>query len=59
MRTGTIDPRYSRMLHRLFDARQIADYKDLIEPNGEEAVKAVEQAREFLTAIQNCCNVKS
>ena len=54
VRTGIIDPRYSRMLHRLFDARQIADYKDLIEPSEEDAVKAVEQAREFLITIRNC-----
>jgi uncharacterized protein (UPF0332 family) len=59
VRSGSIDPRYSRMLHRLFDARQIADYKDLIEPSNEEAIKAVEQAREFLTAIRNCCDVAS
>lgn len=54
VRTGIIDPRYSRMLHRLFDARQIADYKDLIEPSEEDAVNAVEQAREFLITIRNC-----
>lgn len=59
VRSGSIDTRYSRMLHRLFDARQIADYKDLVEPSGEEAIKAVEQAREFLAAIRDCCDVES
>jgi uncharacterized protein (UPF0332 family) len=59
VRTGIIDPRYSRMLHRLFDARQIADYKDLIEPSEEDAVKAVEQAREFLITIRNCSEVSN
>lgn len=54
VRTEIIDPRYSRMLHRLFDARQIADYKELIEPSKEDAVKAVEQDREFLITIRNC-----
>ena len=56
VRTGKLDTRYSRMLHQLFDARQMADYKDMIAPTDEDAIMAVEQAREFLAAIRRCCN---
>jgi uncharacterized protein (UPF0332 family) len=55
VRTGQLDVRYSQMVHQLFDARQIADYKDMVQPTGADAVKAVEQAREFLIAINRLC----
>lgn len=56
VRTGRIDAQHSRTIHRLFDARQTADYKDLATPTQDDAVKAVVQAREFLAAIQRCCD---
>lgn len=41
VKTGTIEPRFSRMLHRLFELRQKADYKELVEIGKEEAEGAV------------------
>jgi uncharacterized protein (UPF0332 family) len=38
---GMIDLRYSRMLHRMFDARQECDYKDMVEVSHEAAVESV------------------
>ena len=56
VRTGKIDAQYSRTIHWLLDARQTADYKDLVTPTQDDADKAVGQAREFLAAIQRCCD---
>ena len=41
---GKMERRFSRMLHRSFEARQKADYKELVELSREEAGEAVTQA---------------
>jgi len=51
-RTGRLGVRYSKMLHELFDARQMADYQDFVEPTDEDARNAVDKAREFVAAIK-------
>ncbi len=49
---GRIESRYSKMLHNLFDMRQKADYKEMVELTSDDATKAVEQAQEFVAAIK-------
>ena len=49
---GRIESRYSKMLHNLFDMRQKADYKEMVELTSDDASKAVEQAQEFVAAIK-------
>lgn len=50
--TGKIDKRFSRIAHRLFDARQEVDYKELVEVPAQEAQKSVGLAKEFLDAVK-------
>jgi len=50
--TEKIDRRYSKMLHRMFDARQECDYKDLVDVTPEEAAESVRLAAEFIRAIK-------
>ncbi len=50
--TGRIDKSYSRMLHKMFNARQESDYKELVELSLEDAAEFVELAREFLEGIK-------
>jgi len=50
--TGKLERRYSRMLHRLFEARQKADYKELVELSAEDSAEAVTQAQEFVSAVR-------
>jgi uncharacterized protein (UPF0332 family) len=50
--TAKIDLRYSKMLHRMFDARQEGDYKDLVEVTQEEAAESVKLAAEFIRTIK-------
>lgn len=52
VRSGKMEPRFSRMLHRLFELRQKADYKELVEIALEDAVNAVRHAGEFVTAVR-------
>lgn len=56
VRPGRMDPRFSRMLHGLFDLRQKADYKEFVAIDQQEAVKAVEQSREFVEVVASECN---
>ncbi|MBI1921269.1 MAG: HEPN domain-containing protein [Geobacter sp.] len=49
---GKMERRFSRMLHRLFVARQKADYKELVELSREQAGEAVAQAKEFVEAVR-------
>lgn len=51
--TGKIEKRYSKLVHRMFDARQEGDYKELVEFTAEDAEGHVNLAREFLEAIRN------
>lgn len=52
VRSGKMEPRFSRMLHRLFELRQKADYKELVEIALEDAVNAVKHAGEFVAAVR-------
>ena len=52
VRSGKMEPRFSRMLHRLFELRQKADYKELVEIALEDAVNAVRHAGEFVAAVR-------
>jgi uncharacterized protein (UPF0332 family) len=52
VRTGTIEKQYSKAFHKAFNARQIADYKELVEVTPEEAEEAIRSARKFLTEIK-------
>lgn len=56
VRPGQMDPRFSRMIHRLFDLRQKADYKELVNIESQEAAEAVAQSREFVFAVASECN---
>lgn len=53
IKTGKIDKHDSEILHRAFDDKQEADYKELIEFPMEKAIEHVEKAKEFLAQIKN------
>ena len=50
--TGRIERQYSKMLHRMFDARQESDYRELVTCSREEADEAVRMARDFVNEIK-------
>ena len=50
--TGKIDKQFSKALHRMFNARQIADYKELVEVSPEEAGDAIKAAKNFIEEIK-------
>lgn len=49
--TGKIDVRCSKILHKMFEARQTLDYKEMAEVTLEEAADHVKAAREFVAAV--------
>jgi len=49
---GKIDKRYSKMLHRMFDARQEIDYKEMVLVSAEEATDATHHADAFIQEIE-------
>jgi len=49
---GKLGREYSRMLHRLFDARQESDYKEFTQLSAEDAADCVRVAEEFLMAVK-------
>jgi uncharacterized protein (UPF0332 family) len=49
---GKLDTRYSKLLHKTFEARQTIDYKELVEVTVEEASGHVKGAREFVDAVK-------
>jgi uncharacterized protein (UPF0332 family) len=49
---GKLDIRYSKILHKIFEARQTIDYKELAEVTLEEATGHVKAAREFVDAMR-------
>jgi len=51
--SGKIDKNFSKMLHKVFDARQEGDYKELVELSSEDAREHVRLAKEFLTIIKD------
>lgn len=50
--SGKLEARHSRALHRLFEARQKADYKELVEMSHDDAAWAVACADEFVMALR-------
>ena len=50
--TGKIDKHYSKILHKVFNARQEGDYKELAELSHEDASEFVKFADEFLEGIK-------
>jgi uncharacterized protein (UPF0332 family) len=49
---GKLETRFSKMAHKLFEARQVCDYKELVEVSYEDAKKCVAMAAEFITEIK-------
>ena len=48
-----IDKRYSKILHKMFDARQESDYKEFVElSSSENTAEFVKLAGEFLEGIK-------
>jgi uncharacterized protein (UPF0332 family) len=56
---GKIDKQYSRILHRIFDARLECDYREFVEVTPEVAADCLRLAGEFLMAIKNLIAVKN
>ncbi len=50
--TGKIDEHYSKILHKVFNARQEGDYKELAELSYEDAAELIKLAEEFLGEIK-------
>ena len=50
--SGKMDREFSRSLHKMFNARQIADYKELVEVSSEDAVEAIKVAKLFIEEIK-------
>jgi uncharacterized protein (UPF0332 family) len=50
--TKKIDKYYSKILHRMFNMRQEGDYKELVEISPDDAMRSVEEARNFLNGIK-------
>jgi len=50
--TGLLGREYSRLLHRMFDTRQECDYKEFVQVSQDDAVVAITQAEQFLSAIK-------
>lgn len=49
---GKLDVRFSKILHKIFEARQTIDYKELVEVTVEEASDHVKAARAFVDAVK-------
>lgn len=51
--TGKMGKGYSRILHRLFNARQESDYKEFIQFTAEDAADSLRMAEKFLHGIRS------
>ncbi len=49
---GKLAKEYSKIVHKLFEARQQVDYKELIQVSVEDAEECVNLARQFLRAAK-------
>jgi hypothetical protein len=49
---GKMDQRYSKYLHKLFEARQESDYKEFVQFSSDDAAGFVKLANEFLEGIK-------
>lgn len=52
VKTGIIDKKFSKWLHRLFDMRQDADYGELYVPTEKQCREALSHAEEFVRRIR-------
>ena len=50
--SGKMDKQFSKSLHKMFNACQVADYKELVEVSSEEADDALKAARKFIEEIK-------
>jgi uncharacterized protein (UPF0332 family) len=50
--SGKIDRDFSKSLHKMFNLRQVADYKELVEVSSEDAEDALKQAADFVKEIK-------
>ncbi len=49
---GKLDKSYSKMLHKLFDARQEGDYKEFAMITTQDAAEYIRIAKEFLNGLK-------
>ncbi len=52
VRTGKMDREYSRILHRIFNARQESDYKEFVQFTVEDAADTLRMGDKFLCGIK-------
>lgn len=52
VRTGKMGKEYSRILHRIFNARQESDYKEFVQFTAEDAADTLRMADKFLCGIK-------
>ena len=52
VRTGTFDPKISKMIASAFRNRRYADYEGLYETSSEDAQKQIDAAEEIISIIQ-------
>jgi uncharacterized protein (UPF0332 family) len=50
--SGKIDKQFSKSLHKISNARQVADYKELVEVSSDEADEALKAARNFIDEVK-------
>ena len=50
--SGKMDREFSKSLHKMFNARQAADYKELVEISSEDAEDAIQAAKLFIEEIK-------
>jgi uncharacterized protein (UPF0332 family) len=55
---GKIEREYSRMFHRMFDRRIEFDYKEQVRADLDDAGKAVDNAKKFITEIDKFISEK-
>ncbi|MEJ5284992.1 MAG: HEPN domain-containing protein [Brevinematales bacterium] len=52
VKSGKIDKKYSKILHNIFDERQEADYRELVDIPFEKAIEYVNMAKDFFNEIK-------
>jgi len=53
VKTGVFPKELSRSFHRAFESRQTNDYGEIFTVSGEEAKLTLEEARNFVSSIEN------
>ena len=57
--SGKVDKQFSKSLHKMFNDRQVADYKELIDVSAVEADEAIKAARKFIEEIKKIISKES